>query len=88
MLARYTGRQDIPIACPATHRTRPELDPIIGFFVNTLALRFDISGNPSFRELLQRARANVTDAARNMNIIASKGPDRSGRICTNDPQSR
>jgi amino acid adenylation domain-containing protein len=72
LLARYTGRQDIPIACPATHRTRPELDSIIGFFVNTLALRFDLSGNPSFRELLQRARAIVTDALANQDIPFEK----------------
>nr|QEO74259.1 condensation domain-containing protein [uncultured bacterium] len=72
LLARYTGRDDVPIACPATHRNRPELDSLVGFFVNTLVLRFDLSGNPSFRELLERARGVATDAFANQDIPFDK----------------
>jgi aspartate racemase len=61
LLARHTGREDVPIGCPVTNRDRPELEPLIGFFVNTLVLRIDLSGNPSFREAIARARAVVSD---------------------------
>jgi amino acid adenylation domain-containing protein len=61
LVARHTGRVDIPIGCPVTNRDRPELEPLIGFFVNTLVLRIDLAGDPSFRELIARAHAVVTD---------------------------
>ena len=41
---------------PIANRTRPEVEGLIGFFLNTLALRTDLSGDPSFAELLQRVR--------------------------------
>ena len=72
LLARYTGREDVPIACPATHRDRPELDGVVGFFVNTLVLRLDLSGNPSFQELLSRARAVVANAYANQDVSFDK----------------
>lgn len=72
LLARHTSRDDIPIACPATHRNRPELEGLVGFFINTLVLRFDLSGNPSFRELLQRTRAMVADAFANQDVPFDK----------------
>lgn len=56
LLARYSGQQDIVVGTPIAGRTQPELEPLIGFLVNTLALRADLSGNPSFRELLKRVR--------------------------------
>ena len=55
-LSRYSGQNDIAIGTPIANRVRPESEPLIGFFVNTLVLRGDLSGNPSFRELLQRTR--------------------------------
>ena len=56
LLSRYSGQEDIVIASPISGRTRSELEPLIGFFVNTLPLRTDLTGNPSFRTLLGRTR--------------------------------
>ena len=56
LLGRYSGQQDIIVGSPIANRNRAEIEPLIGFFVNTLALRTDVSGNPSFRELLGRVR--------------------------------
>jgi aspartate racemase len=56
LLSRYTGQQDIVVGSPIANRTRSELEHLIGFFVNSLALRTDLSGDPSFRELLRRVR--------------------------------
>lgn len=61
LVARYTGREDIPVGCPVTNRNRPELDGLIGFFVNTLVLRTDLSDNPTFREFVERTRGTVLD---------------------------
>jgi amino acid adenylation domain-containing protein len=56
LLARYCLQDDIVVGAPVAARSRPELEPLIGFFVNSLVLRTDLSGDPSFRELLRRVR--------------------------------
>ena len=56
LLWRYTGQDDVVVASPVAGRTRPEVEGLIGFFVNLLALRTSLSGDPSFRELLGRVR--------------------------------
>jgi amino acid adenylation domain-containing protein len=54
LLHRYSGEEDIVIGSPIANRNRSEIEPLIGFFANTLVLRGDLSGNPTFRQLLKR----------------------------------
>jgi amino acid adenylation domain-containing protein len=56
LLARWAGSDDVVVGTPFANRTRPETEPIIGYFVNTLPLRADLSGEPAFREVLRRVR--------------------------------
>ncbi|AFY92127.1 non-ribosomal peptide synthetase [Chamaesiphon minutus] len=56
LLYRYTQQENIAIGSPIANRNRSELEGIIGFFVNSLVLRTDCSGQPTFRELLHRVR--------------------------------
>jgi amino acid adenylation domain-containing protein len=56
LLHRYAGQDDIVVGTPIANRNRTEVEPLIGFFVNTLVLRTDLSGDPTFSELLGRVR--------------------------------
>ncbi|MEU4034714.1 condensation domain-containing protein [Streptomyces collinus] len=56
LLARYGGQDDITVVSPTAGRGRPELEGLIGYFVNPLFLRTDLSGDPAFLELLDRVR--------------------------------
>ena len=56
LLYRYSGSFDIVVGTFSAGRNRPEIEGLIGFFLNTLVLRTDMSGNPSFRQLLGRVR--------------------------------
>jgi amino acid adenylation domain-containing protein len=56
LLHCYAGQDDIVVGSPVANRGRQELESLIGFFTNTLALRTDMSGDPSFRELLGRVK--------------------------------
>src|SRR6266850_652409 len=56
LLYRYTNQEDVVVGTPIANRTRRETEDLIGFFINTLVMRTDLSGNPSFRELLRRVR--------------------------------
>jgi len=62
LMYRYSGQADICVGGAAAGRIRTELEPLIGFFVNTLALRTDLGGNPSFTSLLQRVKNTLLDA--------------------------
>ena len=56
LLGRYSGQEDVVVGSPTAGRADPLTEPLIGFFVNTLALRLELGGEPSFRELVRRAR--------------------------------
>ncbi|MBD2043500.1 non-ribosomal peptide synthetase [Microcoleus sp. FACHB-672] len=56
LIYRHTYQEDIAIGSPIANRNRSEIEKLIGFFINTLVLRTDLSGNPTFRELLARVR--------------------------------
>ncbi|MCP1293396.1 condensation domain-containing protein, partial [Chromobacterium sp. S0633] len=62
LLQRLSGREDICVGSPVANRDRAEFEQTLGFFVNTLILRQDLSGAPSFAQLLARNRAGCLDA--------------------------
>ncbi|HMH45801.1 MAG TPA: amino acid adenylation domain-containing protein [Pyrinomonadaceae bacterium] len=68
VLHRYTDEDDLVIGTVTTSRKRSEFDALLGFFLNTLVLRTDISGNPTFRELLGRVRKVTVDALANDDV--------------------
>lgn len=81
-LARYCGATDITTGAVVAHRTRTELERIVGFFVNTVALRVDASGDPTASELLRAARDTALDAYANQDVpfdrvVEDLNPDRS-----------
>ncbi len=56
LLARYTGQFDVSVGSPIAGRNNSEAEQLIGFFINTLVMRTDLTGDPTFREVLQRVR--------------------------------
>ncbi|WP_420630848.1 non-ribosomal peptide synthetase [Candidatus Leptofilum sp.] len=62
LLYRYSRQEDIVVGSPIANRTRAEIEGLIGFFVNTLVLRTDLSGNPTFLELLAQVKNTTLDA--------------------------
>lgn len=72
LLYRYCGQEDILVGAPIANRNRPEVEEMIGFFANTLVFRTDLSGNPTFRELLTRVRRVTSGAYDNQDIPFEK----------------
>ncbi|MFL5383051.1 MAG: amino acid adenylation domain-containing protein, partial [Longimicrobiaceae bacterium] len=62
VLARWSGQRDLVVGTPIANRTQADVEPLIGFFANTLALRGDLGGAPGFRELLARVRESALGA--------------------------
>jgi amino acid adenylation domain-containing protein len=82
LLARLSGQLDVVIGTPVANRHRAEIEPLIGFFVNTQALRIDLSGSPSVAELLAQVRATALAAQTHQDIpfeqvVEALSPDRS-----------
>jgi len=71
-LHRYTGQEDIVLGTDVANRNRGEIEPLIGFFVNQLVLRADLSGDPTFRELLARSRETTLEAYAHQDVPFDK----------------
>ncbi|HEV2734161.1 MAG TPA: condensation domain-containing protein, partial [Longimicrobiaceae bacterium] len=81
LLARHAGQDDVVAGTPIANRNRSEIEGLIGFFVNTLALRADLSGDPTFRELLRQVRERTFGAYAHQDlpfekIVEELAPDR------------
>ncbi len=72
LLHRYSGQNDFAIGTPIANRTRAELERLIGFFVNTLALRIDLSNAPTFIEVLERVQEVTLGAYANQDLPFEK----------------
>ncbi|MEM6398884.1 MAG: amino acid adenylation domain-containing protein [Cyanobacteria bacterium P01_D01_bin.116] len=72
LLYRYTGQEDIIVGSPIANRSRPEIEGLIGLFINTLVLRTTLSGNPTFEELLGRVQKVMMEAYANQDLPFEK----------------
>ena len=68
LLSRLSGQQQVVIGTPVANRRRVEIEPLIGFFANTVAIRVDLSGSPGAGELLERVRRQVLSAQAHQDI--------------------
>ncbi|XLS29490.1 non-ribosomal peptide synthase/polyketide synthase [Flavobacteriaceae bacterium M23B6Z8] len=76
LLYRYSRQEDICVGTPIANRTREEVSGLIGYFANTLALRSDLSGNPTFRELLQAVKQTTLEGYDHQDAPFEKVVDR------------
>jgi len=84
VLARYSGQTDIVVGTPVANRPRPELEALIGLFVNTLALRTDLAGDPTFRAVLGQVKETCLGAFAHQDLpfdrlVAELRPERDPR---------
>ncbi len=62
LLHRYTGQDDLVVGVPVANRNHTEIESVVGFFTNSIVLRADLSGNPTFLEVLRRVRTLALEA--------------------------
>ncbi len=72
LLSSYSGEEDILIGSPVAGRSRVETEPLIGFFLNTLVLRVDLAGDPTFSELIGRVREMALGAYAHQDVPFEK----------------
>ncbi|MGE7437928.1 non-ribosomal peptide synthetase [Kitasatospora sp. NPDC001175] len=68
LLSRYSGQTDIVVGIPSANRDLPELESMLGCFLNTLAVRSDLSGDPTLTELLGRVRGRMLEAVAHQDV--------------------
>jgi amino acid adenylation domain-containing protein len=81
VLHRYTGQTDLPVGSIFSGRTRAELEPLVGYFVNAVVLRIDLDGDPSFAQLVHRCYDTILDATSHQDlpfslVVDALKPDR------------
>jgi amino acid adenylation domain-containing protein/thioester reductase-like protein len=72
LLARYSNQPDVVVGTPVAGRSHPELDPVVGLFVNTLALRGRLTGDPTLRQVLDQARETTLNGLSNQDVPFEK----------------
>ncbi len=72
LLYRYTGQEDLLVGAPIANRISADIENLIGFFVNTLVLRTNLSGSPSFKELLKQVKRVSLEAYQHQDIPFEK----------------
>lgn len=86
VLSRWSGQQDVVVGLPIAGRPEVDLEPLVGFFVNTLPVRVDLSGDPAFSEVLAQVRDRCVEAYSNSDVpfelmVERAHPDRrAGRL--------
>jgi len=81
LLHRFTGVTDIAVGSPVANRRRREFEPLIGYFINMIVMRNDLSGDPTYRQLVTRVRATVLDGMEHQDltldrVVKKLAPDR------------
>src|SRR5262249_43171845 len=72
LLCRYSGLKDVLVGVPIANRNREELEGQVGFFANTVVMRSDLTGDPTFRSLLARVRETTTGAYEHQDLPFEK----------------
>lgn len=72
LLSRQSGQDDVIVGFPVSGRSRPECEPVVGCFINTVALRTNLGGQPTFVELLGRVRCGALEAYANQDVPFDK----------------